>query len=60
MGSLYLSIIGFVITLVDTIIFMIKFSQKNKIIYFHGVFFTAFFICGIIAATNFTYSDMMN
>jgi hypothetical protein len=60
MGALYLSIIGFVINLADTIIFMVEFSQKDKIVYFHGVFFLAFFICGIVAVSNPAYDELMS
>jgi hypothetical protein len=55
MAALYFSIFGLVIAIADAILLFFKFSQKNKLIWFHVLYYIAFFICGITAMTNKNY-----
>ena len=59
MAALYFSIFGFVICCTNTILFFFKFTQKDKLVWFHGAYFLGFFICGIKALTNQSYNDYM-
>ena len=59
MATLYFAIIGFVIIVADTILLFAKFSQKDKMVWFHGGYFIGFFICGMVAVTNINYTNYM-
>ena len=51
--------IGFVVVLADTILFFYKFSQKDKMLALHLVYFLLLFITGIIALTDYDYLNKM-
>ena len=59
LASLYISIMGFIIVAADTVIFFCKFTQKDKMIYFHLCYFLCIFVSGIVALTNYDYLDRM-
>jgi putative effector of murein hydrolase len=60
MALLYLSIFGLVIAIADTILLFVKFTQKEKLVWFHVCFYTTFLICGCVALTNKDYKTYMN
>lgn len=49
MAATYISIFGFVIVVANTIVFFTDFSQKERILWLHIVFYLAMFISGIVA-----------
>jgi len=51
--------IGFVVTFANTIIFFYRFSQKDKLLAIHLIYFLLFFITGIVALTDYGYLDRM-
>jgi hypothetical protein len=57
MACLYISIIGFVITVADTVLFFYKFTQKDKVLWFHLVYFLMFFITGLVAIAPKDYTS---
>jgi hypothetical protein len=59
MAALYFSIFGLVIVVADTILFFFKFSQKNKLIWFHVGYYIAIFIVVIVAVSNKDYNAYM-
>ena len=59
LASLYIAIMGFVIVAANTIIFYCKFTQKDKMLYFHICYFICIFVSGIVALTNYDYLDRM-
>jgi len=48
MALLYVSIIGFVIVIANTVVFQFQFSQKTKVIYMHVPYFLIFMMIGIV------------
>lgn len=60
MALLYLSIFGLVITIANTILLFFKFTQKEKLLWFHVGYYLAFLICGCIALSNKDYKSYMN
>ena len=59
MTCLYIAMIGFVVVLANSIIFFFRFSQKDKLLAVHILFFLLFFITGIVALTDYSYLDRM-
>ena len=59
LASLYIAIMGFVLVAANTVIFFCKFTQKDKMLYFHICYFLCILISGIIALTNYDYLDHM-
>jgi hypothetical protein len=59
MCSVYISIFGFVMVTADTIIFFYRFTQKDKLLYMHVVYFLTFFISSLVSIANSTYKDYM-
>ena len=49
MATTYMAIFGLVIVVLDTAVHFTKFSQKERILWIHIIFYLAFFICGIVA-----------
>ncbi len=60
MALLYLSIFGLVIAIADTTLLFFKFTQKEKLVWFHVAYYLAFLICGCVALTNKDYKSYMN
>lgn len=62
MAITYLAIFGFIIVVADTIVFFTQFSQKERIIWIHLIFYLAMFICGIVALAGGSehYGNMMS
>ncbi len=59
MTALYFSIFGLVIAIADTTLFFFKFSQKNKLIWFHAGYYLAIFIVIIVAVSNKDYNSYL-
>lgn len=59
MTCLYVAMIGFVVVFANTIVFFLKFSQKDKLLAVHIIFFLLFFITGLVALTDYGYLDRM-
>lgn len=49
MATTYISIFGFVIVVANTIVFFTEFSQKERILWIHIIFYLSMFISGIVA-----------
>lgn len=60
MALLYLSIFGFVIAIADTILLFFKFTQKDKLLWFHLGYYLVLLICGCVALSNKDYNSYMN
>jgi hypothetical protein len=60
MALLYLSIFGLVIAVADTILLFFKFTQKEKLLWFHLAYYLAFLTCGSVALANKDYKDYMS
>lgn len=60
MALLYLSIFGFVITIADTVLLFFKFTQKDKLLWFHVAYYLAFLVCGCVALSDKDYNSYMN
>lgn len=59
LAALYFSIIGFVIIVANYALLFYKFSQRGKLVWFHGIFYFLFLIIGIVGLTNSEYNDRM-
>ena len=59
LAALYFSIIGFVIVVANYALLFYKFTQRVKLVWFHGIFYLLFFIIGIVGLTNSDYNDRM-
>jgi hypothetical protein len=59
MALLYLSIFGFVIVIADTILLFVKFTQKEKLLWFHLAYYIGFLICGYMTLSKKDYKDYM-
>jgi hypothetical protein len=49
MALTYLAILGFMIVVSNTAVYFTSFTQKERMIWLHVIFYLAFFICGIVA-----------
>ena len=59
LAALYFSIIGFVIIVANYALLFYKFTQRSKLVWFHGIFYLLFLIIGIVGLTNSEYNDRM-
>lgn len=59
MCTLYLSIFGFVVCVIDTIIFFYKFTQKDKMLVFHIIYFLMLFISGMVTLVDPVFEQHM-
>lgn len=49
MATLYLTIFGMIISVIDSIIYFTSMWQKDKLFILHVLFFIPFFVCGLVS-----------
>ncbi len=60
MASIYISIFGFVLVTANTVLFFYRFTQKDKLLYIHIIYFLTFFISSLVALASKSYKDHMD